>query len=160
MRDVSLRSVPERMVASISRHVTASEVDAFFDDAFSRLRAFGAGLEGITGAPFVVYYGEVSQDSDGPVELCRPVAPDTAPGAAPAIQDIQVRVDPAHDEAYIRLTPAEVSWPAMLPAIDALEHWGRDNDRTPRGPLRQVIIADMRTAGPDTLVCDLSIPLR
>ena len=160
MRDVSVRSMPERMVASISRHVTASEAEAFIDDAFGRLRAFGAGLEGISGAPFVVYYGEVSQDSDGPIELCRPVALDTGPGAPPVSQDIQVRVEPAHDEAYIRLTPAEASWPAMLPAIDALEHWGRDHDRTPRGPLRQVFIADMRTAGPDTLVCDLTVPLR
>jgi hypothetical protein len=28
------------------------------------------------------------------------------------------------------------------------------------GALRQVLIADQRTAGPDTPVCDLSVPLR
>jgi len=32
--------------------------------------------------------------------------------------------------------------------------------RKPAGALRQVLIADQRTATPDTPVCDLSIPLR
>ncbi len=33
-------------------------------------------------------------------------------------------------------------------------------DREPAGPLRQVLIADQRTAAPDTPVCDLSVPPR
>jgi hypothetical protein len=31
-------------------------------------------MTGIAGCPFLVFYGEVSDDSDGPMELCRPVA--------------------------------------------------------------------------------------
>ena len=33
------------------------------------------------GLPFLIFYGEVSADSDGPMELCRPVAFETAPGS-------------------------------------------------------------------------------
>lgn len=160
MKDISVRAIPERKVASISRHVTLAEADAFFAEAFPRLRAAAPGLTGIAGVPFVVYYGEVSADSDGPVELCRPVAPDTPEGAVTGSPDIQVRVEAAHEEAYIRLSVAEMAWPRMLPVADALERWGRDHGRRPAAPLRQVLFADLRTASPDTQACDLSVPLR
>ena len=118
----------------------------------------GPGLEGIEGVPFVVFYGEVSADSDGPIELCRPVA-----GAASVREPnggIQRRVEAAHDEAFIRLALKEMGWPALLPACDALERWTKENGREPTGALRQLLIADQRTATPETLVCDLSVPLR
>ena len=54
----------------------------------------------------------------------------------------------------------DMGWPAMLPAVEALEAWMSGQQREPAGPLRQVLIADQRTAAPDTLVCDLSVPLR
>jgi hypothetical protein len=48
----------------------------------------------------------------------------------------------------------------MLPAVDALQAWLREQQREPAGALRQVLIADQRTAAPDAPVCDLSVPLR
>lgn len=160
MREVQTRSVPERTVASISRHVTLPETGAFFGDAFARLRAVAPGIEGIAGLPYLVFYGEVSEDSDGPLELCRPVARPALGDVPPAGGDIQLRVEAAHDEAYIRLTEAEMSWPALLPLADELERWARDHGVKPGGPLRQVLLADRRTARADTPVCDLSLPLR
>ena len=109
--------------ASIARHLHADEADAFFGDAFARLRSAGPGIEGIAGCPFLVYYGEVSEDSDGPVELCRPVAADSTAGPAAAMADVQCRVEPAHDEAFIRLAMKDMGWPALAPAVDALEAW-------------------------------------
>jgi hypothetical protein len=53
-----------------------------------------------------------------------------------------------------------MGWPALMPAVDALEAWVRGQRREPAGALRQVLIADQRTAAPDTPVCDLSVPLR
>ena len=71
--------MPERALVSINRHVDRSGTDAFFQDAFSRLRAAAPGVRGIAGVPFVIFYGEVSDDSDGPIELCRPIERDPAP---------------------------------------------------------------------------------
>jgi DNA-binding transcriptional MerR regulator len=156
--DIQTRSLPERTVLSISAHLHASETDAFFDDAFARLRAAGPGLTGIAGCPFLIFYGEVSDDSDGPMELCRPVATGIDPAAATG--GIQLRVETAHDEAFIRFASKDMSWPTLAPAVDALEAWTREQRRQPKGPLRQVLIAHRRTATPDTLVCDLSIPLK
>jgi len=167
--DIQTRNIPERTLLSISRHLHMDETDAFFGDAFARLRSAAPGVEGIAGCPFLVFYGEVSDDSDGPIELCRPVAPggDVDPAGAdiqvrvePASADIQVRVEPAHDEVFVRVALKDMSWPALMPAVDALEAWVRGQRREPAGALRQVLIADQRTAAPDTPVCDLSVPLR
>lgn len=157
--EVDTRSIPERRIAAISRHLHADETHAFFDEAFARLRSVGPGLEGIAGCPFLVFYGEVSDDSDGPVELCRPVAP-PAEGLTDVGSDIEVRVERAHEEAFIRLAMKDMGWPAMLPAVDALEAWAKQQDRAPASALRQVLIADQRSAAPDSLVCDLSVALK
>jgi hypothetical protein len=157
MYDINVRSIPGRRLLAITRHVHAGETGGFFKDAFARLRAGGPGLEGIEGVPFLVFYGEVSDDSDGPMELCRPVAAD---GPFDLTGDVHARVEPAHDEALIRLTGKEMGWPTMLSACEALERWATDERRRPAGPLRQVLIADQRTATPDAPVCDLSLPLR
>jgi DNA-binding transcriptional MerR regulator len=158
--DIQTRAMPKRTVLSISRHLHASETNAFFGYAFAMLRSAGPGLEGIAGCPFLVFYGEVSDDSDGPVELCRPVAPGGAADPATLTADVQHREEPAHDEAFIRIAMKDMGWPALAPAVDALEAWVRERRREPAGALRQVLIADQRTATPDTPVCDLSIPLR
>ena len=85
---------------------------------------------------------------------------EAGPEAVEAMADVQLRVEPAHDEAYIRLALADMGWPAMLPAADALEAWTSERHRQPAGALRQVLIADQRSAAPDTPVCDLTVPLK
>ena len=156
MYEIAVHPIPERHVVSVCRHLHIGDADAFFAAAFTRLRAAGPGLGGVAGAPFLIFHGEVSADSDGPMELCRPVS---TPVPADPAGGLGVHDEAAHDEVYIRLTMKEMGWPAMAPACDALETWLRDTGREPCGPLRQVLIADQRTATPDTPVCDLSIPL-
>jgi hypothetical protein len=53
-----------------------------------------------------------------------------------------------------------MSWPALLPACDALARWAAEQQRESAGAFRQVLIADQRTASPDTPVCDLTLLLR
>ena len=79
--------------------------------------------------------------------------------AAEQQDDLQARTEDAHDEAYVRLTMAQVGWPEQLPALDAMDSHLRRLGREPAGAPRQVMIADWRTAGPDTPACDLAIPL-
>jgi DNA-binding transcriptional MerR regulator len=158
--DIQTRTIPARSLLSISRHLHAAETDSFFAEAFTRLRSAAPGVEGIAGCPFLVFYGEVSDDSDGPIELCRPVATLSAEDCGPATEGLQLRVEPAHDEVFIRLPMKDMGWPAMAPAVDALEAWMRERRREPAGALRQVLIADQRAAAPDTPVCDLSVPLQ
>jgi DNA-binding transcriptional MerR regulator len=158
MYDIQVRSIPERTVASMSRHVDRAAVDGFVAEAFKRLHGAGDWIEGIAGAPYLVFYGEVSADSDGPVEVCRPIA--SLRGRDGAVTEFECRVEPQHDEVYVRLALKDLGWPAVLPVCDALERWVRENGRDPMGALREVFIADVRKAAPDALVCDLAVPLR
>ena len=101
--DIQIRGLPSRNILTISRHLHAHETAAFFDDAFARLQSAGPGENGIAGAPFLVFYGEVSDDSDGPLELCRPVGADVGAGSVEMMRDVQFRVEPAHEEVFIRV---------------------------------------------------------
>ena len=47
--DVQTRMIPERMLLSTSRHLHADETDAFFGEAFARLRSAAPGVAGIAG---------------------------------------------------------------------------------------------------------------
>jgi DNA-binding transcriptional MerR regulator len=160
MLDVKCHTIPARTVVCLNRHLRTDETDAFFNEAFARLRELPRGPEGIAGAPFLIFYGEVSEDSDGPMELCRPVDADPETLAGRLSPDLQIRREVAHEEAYVRLALKDAVWPAMLPAYDALERWTKEHGREPAGAPRQLLIADQRTATPDTLVMDLSVPLR
>ncbi|HVT67031.1 MAG TPA: hypothetical protein VHF26_04720, partial [Trebonia sp.] len=162
--DIQTRAIPARTLASVTRHLHLDQTSAFFADAFARLRAAGPGIEGIAGCPFVVYYGEVSDDSDGPLELSRPLVRD--PGArdlddeTAAASGLAIRGEPAHEEAFIRLAARDMTWAAIAPAVDALEAWVLGNGRQAAAPPRQVLIADLRAAAPETPAFDLSVPLR
>jgi DNA-binding transcriptional MerR regulator len=160
MYDIETRTMPERRLLTMSRHVHADTIDAFFVDAFAKLRAAAPGIVGVEGVPFLVFYGEVSDDSDGPVELCRPVVLDTDARMTQGTPEVQWRVEPAHDEAYIRLAKKALGWPAMVPAFDALGRWVNDHQRQPTGAFRQLLIADQRVSGPDDPTVDLAVPLR
>ena len=158
--EVRLRSIPARAVLSGVRHVHASDAAEVLGGLLRRLREAGPGLSGIEGCLYTTYYGAVSEDSDGPVEVVRPMIDlPHAERAAEQQDDLQARTEDAHDEAYVRLTMAQVGWPEQLPALDAMDSHLRRLGREPAGAPRQVMIADWRTAGPDTPACDLAIPL-
>ena len=159
MLDIQRRTVQQRGLLTMIKHIHIDAAGAFLGKTLQQLRAAAPGLHGIEGLPFVVYYGEVSADSDGPVEICRPV--ELAAGRA-AIDDLpgfQLREEPTHDEAFIRLTMGQLSSPDMMAALEALEHWVDEHGERPLSPARQVLIADWRTATADTPACDLAVPL-
>lgn len=62
-----------------------------------------------TSCAFLIYYGEVNQDSDGPVEFCWPVPQDLAGQLAASFPGLTLRTEPAHQEAYIHLGPDPVT---------------------------------------------------
>jgi DNA-binding transcriptional MerR regulator len=67
--DIDVRHMPDRKLLTISRHVNAAGAHAFFQ----------------------VFYGEVSEDSDGPMELCVPVVRETDEEVVKDLADIQLR---------------------------------------------------------------------
>jgi hypothetical protein len=107
---------------------------------------------GVIAAPFVVYHGEINEDSDGPAEACVPIALATA-------DDGTMRHEPAHHEAYVRLRKAQVEFPQILSAYDGLMGWAVSRGRTVAGFPREVYFNDFASAGLADEVCDVALPI-
>jgi pimeloyl-ACP methyl ester carboxylesterase/DNA-binding transcriptional MerR regulator len=158
MYEVSVRTVPSRNVLSLLRHVRWDEFVGVAHDFSSRFGGVPR-LEGAAGASFIAYHGEVSQDSDGPAELCRPVPVEIAAELAAEFPDLVLRTEAEHEEAYVHLardgrqTPSAQS---ML-VLETLLAWAAEQGRRPSGSVRQVFTA----GGPSAagLACDFAIPL-
>ena len=72
MYEVSTREMPERSLLCLKRNVAGrDQAWAFGKDFIALLRHYQLPpIQGRAGAFFCIYWGEVSEDSDGPVEWC------------------------------------------------------------------------------------------
>ncbi|MDQ0934733.1 DNA-binding transcriptional MerR regulator [Streptomyces turgidiscabies] len=155
--------VPERVVLTEKRHTLADELPAWIGASLGRLEAGARECGGVSAAPFVVYHSEVSMESDGPAESCVPVADEAAARAWAAAHGrawaTAVRVEPARRLAYTRITKAQVAYPQIIAAFEAVERWMAGRGIEPAGPCREVYFADWDAAGPDDAVCDIAFPV-
>ncbi|MFC1443122.1 MerR family transcriptional regulator [Streptacidiphilus sp. N1-10] len=151
---VLTREVPAQTVLTEQRHVTPEELPAWIGAAMTRLYGAAAAASGAVAPAFVVYHGEVNHDSDGPVEVCLPVDPKTADSI-----DAAMREEPAHREAYVRITKAQVMFPQILSAFEAVAGWLHDQNLPSAGAPREVYFTDFMAAGPDDEVCDIAFPM-
>jgi DNA-binding transcriptional MerR regulator len=155
MYEVEVRDMPTRNLLSLIRRVHQDELVPIGRELLiHRLRRGGVPrIEGIAGAPFMIYHGEVSGDSDGPVEWCRPVPEADADEVAARFPDLTLRTEPAHQEAYVRQGPAgQLGGGTQAEvAIEALIAWASEQRRQPSGGLRLVLVPnpDSGQAGPD-----------
>lgn len=152
--DIQTRDVPEQKVLSTQRNITAGDLPGFIDDACGRLLGhLRAGGIPVSGAAFVVYHGEVTEDSDGPVEVCVPFT-----GAVEPAGTLGVRLEPAHAEAYTRIPKRQLRFPEILRAYDAVGEWLHRNDRRMTLPPREVYFTDVAAAGDDDPAADIAFP--
>nr|WP_225987609.1 MerR family transcriptional regulator [Streptomyces spectabilis] len=163
--EVKTVEVPGTPVICETRHLFNQELPPWIDAAHGRLeRAAEEACGGITAAPFVIYHAEVTEESDGPAEACVPVADLDAARAWVAAQgqarDLAARVEPAHRLAYVRITKAQVAYPQIVAAFDAVEEWIARQGLRQAGPCREVYFTDWDAAGPGDEVCDVAYPVR
>ncbi|CAL9507083.1 MerR family transcriptional regulator [Streptomyces sp. enrichment culture] len=161
--EVDTVDMPEQVLITETRHTLADELPAWIGAALSRLEEAAHGCGGVTGAPFVVYHAEVSEESDGPAEACVPVADEAAARRwaerAGAARGARVRVEPAHRLARTRITKAQVAHPQILAAFEAVEEWMAAEGLSAAGPCRETYFADWDAAGPQDPVCDVAFPV-
>ena len=152
---ISQRDVGEQLVLTEQRHVPVEQLPSWIGSAMGRLFASAQRYGGAAGNPFVVYHGEVNEDSDGPAEACVPIDIAREPAA-----DAAMRREPAHREAYVRLRKAQVAFPQILSAYDAVTEWVTSARLTVAGSPREVYFSDFRSAGATDEVCDVALPFR
>ena len=134
MYEVKVRDIPARSLLCLLRHASNhQEVWAMGKEVIGMLKAQPVPvprIEGVAGAAFLIYYGEVNQDSDGPVEFCWPVPQDLAGQLAASFPGLTLRTEPAHQEAYVHLDqdPPAAQWQAVS---DSALAWVAEQQRLP-----------------------------
>ncbi len=86
-------------------------------------------------------------------EVCVPVAGDADLCGQP------IRVEAAHREVYTEITKAQVGFPQILSAYDAVERWVVEHGRQIVDPPREIYVDDFIHLGPDDHGCDIAFPV-
>lgn len=152
--EVAVETVPERTVVTEQRPLRVDALPDFLRGAFERQRVAIGAAAALAGAPFAVFHGPVTEEDDGPVEACTPVDGDIARVAA------EHRADPAHDEAFTVITRAQLEYPAVLQAYDAVAGWVAQRGGEVTGPPREVYLEDVDAAAPHDRVARIAFPCR
>jgi DNA-binding transcriptional MerR regulator len=123
--EVGTRDIPARSVLSIKRNVAGVDAAwAFGKEFIGLLRHYQLPqIPGRAGAFFCIYWGEVSEDSDGPMEWCRPVPPDEAEALAARCPELTLRTEPAHQEAFVKMGDGQVDGADWQVVSRSLEAW-------------------------------------
>jgi len=125
MYEVSTREMPERSLLCVKRNVTGvDQAWAFGKEFIALLRRYQLPqIPGRAGAFFCIYWGEVSEDSDGPMEWCRPVPADQAEVLAARCPELTLRVEPAHREAFVKTGDGQIDGADWQVVSRSLEAW-------------------------------------
>lgn len=165
MYEVATRDVPARSVLTVKRRVAGTDAAwAFGKEFIAILRHHDLPrMEGRAGAFYCIWWGEVNDDSDGPLEWCRPVPTNRAQQLASQVPELVLRGEPAHREAFIHLGRGADTDPAQWPLITlSLRSWAQEHKvpATEAGALgvRMTYLVDAAAPagqGPD---CDFALP--
>ena len=139
MYEVATRDIPERSLLCLKRNVDQQGAWALGKEFIAVLRERPLPkMNGREGAMFTIYWGEVSADSDGPVEMCKPVPESDAKALASHYPELSLRTEPAHREAYVALpNDALPAGPGGDPGVqwqlasEALRAWAAEGGINP-----------------------------
>ncbi|HEX4034338.1 MAG TPA: MerR family transcriptional regulator [Solirubrobacteraceae bacterium] len=130
MYEVNTRDVPARSILSVKRNVEGGDAAwAFGKEFIALLRRYQLPqIPGRAGGFFCIFWGEVTEDSDGPIEWCRPVPPDQAEALAARCPELTLRGEPAHREAFVKIGDGQIDSADWHVVSRSLETW---SDRQP-----------------------------
>ena len=114
-------------VVSIKLHITVpafhQSIPLTLRQLWDHIQAHGAET---AGDPVALYYGPVSEEDDGPVEIAVPFS-----GQVPPAADIRVRQLPAHKAVQLRTYDEYNEYPKLLEMWNALGKYVHDHNLEP-----------------------------
>jgi DNA-binding transcriptional MerR regulator len=122
MFDVKVKRVPPKRYASRTANVRVAQLEPFILETIGELSA-----EGAAGPPFTIFHGAVTEESDGPVEVCVPRS--DGDGELPA-----------GEVAYTTVSGKQCDFPEILGAYDAVARWAREQGREFASPPREIYL--------------------
>jgi len=173
--DVKQRDVPEQVVLAEKRSQRVTELKKWLPDVMCRLVTLADQYGGLAGDPYAIYHGEVNEDSDGPVEACVPVCVPSPegpedrkgpedrerPDGPDGPERPAIRTEPEHRVAYVTITRAQLEFPQILSAYDAVADWIVPAGLCQAGPPREIYPRgiDVGAAAPGDPVCQIAFPV-
>jgi DNA-binding transcriptional MerR regulator len=133
MYDVQTRAIPSRSILCRKRTVAGEAgAIAFGKECIGLLKDHPpARVEGPAGETFCIFWGDVNNDSDGPLEWCRPVPHEQAATLAADYPEFSLRSEPAHKEAFIDFSPFGQTGPVHHLVSESLLAWADGHGVTP-----------------------------
>jgi DNA-binding transcriptional MerR regulator len=122
MFEVKVKQVPVQRYESRTANVRVAQLEPFILETIGELSEQGA-----AGAPFTIFHGAVTEESDGPVEVCVPRADGE-------------RELPAGEVAYTTVSGKQCDFPEILGAYDAVARWAREHEREFASPPREIYL--------------------
>ena len=106
--------------------------------------------------------GKVSDDSDGPLEWCRPAPQDQAEALAAGFAELSLRVEPAHQEAFVNIGPGGQTSSAQWQLVsEALHAWGDERGVRPSDlAMRITYLATPPRTKDSSPNCDFAVPFQ
>jgi DNA-binding transcriptional MerR regulator len=123
--DIDTKHVDAVRYASRTANVKIDGLDEFIRTTVDGLAA-GADPDA---RPFSIFHGAVTEDDDGPVEVCVP-------------RSNGDRELPAGEVVFTRIEGEETEFPFVLGAYRALYRWATEAGRTLAGPPREIYLFD------------------
>jgi DNA-binding transcriptional MerR regulator len=162
MYEVNTRDLPVRSVLCLKRNVLGHDQAWALGKEFVALLSGHpvARVEGPAGAPFCIYWSELSEDSESLLEWCRPVPEESAQEIAEGLPELTLRTELAHREAFVDLGPRGEASPAQWQLVsESLHAWaeGQQLRGTDLGVRINYIVNAQtdRSIGPD---CQFAVP--
>ncbi|HXW81399.1 MAG TPA: helix-turn-helix domain-containing protein [Acidimicrobiales bacterium] len=162
MYEVRTRDIPERSLLCLKRNVNGWDgAWAFGKEFIGLLKEHPLPrMEGRAGATFCIYWGEVSDDSDGPMEWCRPVPDSEAGSLAAGLPQLTLRTEPAHREAYVNLGASgplsQAEWPLVS---GSLHEWAGEHQVRPSVLGVRITYLATGPVTPESVPdCDFAVP--
>ncbi|MGB7051729.1 MAG: helix-turn-helix domain-containing protein [Acidimicrobiales bacterium] len=127
MYEVETREIPSRSLLCLKRNVDGEAGAWALGKEFVGILKERSlpHMEGRAGATFCIYWSEVSDDSDGPLEWCRPVPDQRAEILVTQFPEFSLRTEPAHREAFVNIGPGGQTSVAQWQLVsESLHTWG------------------------------------
>jgi DNA-binding transcriptional MerR regulator len=161
MYEVTTREMPARSLLCLKRNVAGMDKAWAFGKEFVALMQSHPlpRLELPAGAVFCIWWSEVSEDSDGPLEWCRPVPEERALQLAEGLPELTLRTEPAHREAFVDLGHYGDVGPAEWQLVsESLHAWGEEHGArlSDLGVRINYVSSGPSQEGPR---CDFAVPL-
>lgn len=151
--EVKVRDVPEQRLLTLEERTLVDALDTVIERNAKALYQHVESLGVKAGPMTVIFHGHVSMDSDGPVEVCVPVH-----GPVEPFGSARVRLEPARQEAFVRVPRKAFDFPDILQAYDSVDAWLRVNGKVCAGSPREVYFSTWGAHAADDPACDVAYP--